>query len=462
MLTHFKDKILSIKGVSASTPTFLLGVSGGIDSMCMAELFFRSAIAPFAIAHVNFSLRGDESDGDEALVCEWAKSRNIPFYRAKFDTHQYAQERGISTQMAARELRYNWFEELMENGGYDYLAIAHNLNDSVETLFINLLRGTGVRGLAGIREQGRVIRPLMDFTREQIVEFVQSNSIAYRDDRTNSESHYARNRIRNLIFPHFKEINPSFLQTLKRDIDIFNETSDIIDELFTDVKRDILIQSNNNIGIKAELEISIDKLRQRGHISYWLYMLLEPYGFNSSLCRDISISLESESGTKFLSGDYLLIKDRESLILYNNANKERSDSFEIELQMVDGALDLTPYNFRISLADSIDSKALINEIRAAKTNAVQYIDADKLKWPLTLRPWKSGDKFIPIGMSGYKKVSDFLVDIKLNVFEKEMVMVLLSGDDIVMLPGLRIDDRYKLNDKSKRLLKIVSSKEATS
>ena len=234
---EFDSALSSLSGGGADGHRYLLGVSGGIDSMCMARLFLDSSLHPdFAIAHVNFSLRGEESDGDMDSVVEWGRANGIQVFTRTFDTHAYSAENSISTQMAARELRYGFFSELMESEGFDLLAIAHNLDDSIETIFLNIARGTGLKGLSGIPvRNGRIIRPLMGISRARIREYVESNGVSYRDDRTNFESHYARNRVRNIIFPEFRKINPSFLNTVRRDAEYFREASDIIDGVYAGV-----------------------------------------------------------------------------------------------------------------------------------------------------------------------------------------------------------------------------------
>ena len=237
IVREFDGALISLSDGKVEGRRYLLGVSGGIDSMCMARLFLDSHLSPeFAIAHVNFSLRGEESDGDMDSVVEWGRVHGIQVYTRTFDTKTYSAENSISTQMAARELRYGFFSELMDSEGFDFLAIAHNLDDSIETIFLNIARGTGLKGLSGIPvRNGRIIRPLMSISRARIREYVESNGVSYRDDRTNFESHYARNRVRNIIFPEFRKINPSFLNTVRRDAEYFREASDIIDGVYAGV-----------------------------------------------------------------------------------------------------------------------------------------------------------------------------------------------------------------------------------
>ena len=291
---------------------FLLAVSGGRDSMTMAHLFINSVHKPeIAIAHVNFTLRGDDSFGDEALVRDWAQTNNVTFFSTIFDTKSYAKQKSLSTQMAARELRYDWFYSLMEEHSFDFLSIAHNQDDTVETLFLNLLRGTGVNGLSGIKStNGPIIRPMLSFTREKITEFTKIENIHYRDDITNSESHYSRNRLRNIVFPEFKKINPSFLNTVYRNISYFSEAGDIINELIEQRKSQIFSQEGE-LGI-----LNISKLREEKHPKFWLNGILRNYGFNSSQLLQIEAALNGQSGKRFCSQNYEIIIDRDRIKVY--------------------------------------------------------------------------------------------------------------------------------------------------
>ena len=258
-------------------PSILVGVSGGMDSMCMANLFLHTTVpCTFRIAHVNFSLRGVESDQDEDLVHDWCKQHGVPFYSTRVNAHEFAQEQSISTQMAARDLRYSWFLSLLEEHSMDFLAISHNLNDSVETLMINLLRGTGLRGLSGIRRSnGPIIRPLLFATRHDISDYVASNNVPFREDSTNKESQYYRNRIRNEVFPHFEIINPSFLQTINTSMARFSEISDVLEELYNSRKGTLYHMK------EGVLHIDIKALKAEKSINWWLFTILEGYGFNA-------------------------------------------------------------------------------------------------------------------------------------------------------------------------------------
>ena len=413
----FDRELLSLSGGSVGEHRYLLGVSGGIDSMCMASLFLHSELHPvFAVAHVNFSLRGEESDGDMDSVVEWGRANGIQVFTRTFDTHAYSAENSISTQMAARELRYGFFSELMDSEGFDLLAIAHNLDDSIETIFLNIARGTGLKGLSGIPvRNGRIIRPLMGVSRARIREYVESNGVSYRDDRTNFESHYARNRVRNIIFPEFRKINPSFLNTVRRDAEYFREASDIIDGVYAGVSSRVCSTSGDGV-----LTIGIQALLQEGHCGYWLNMMLREYGFNSGQVSDT----------------HELVFGADRMRVYPLTQEEETE-FSIDRP---GVYNFKGMRFRL---DFFPRPAAFNPV---SDGSVLYFAADRLRMPLTCRGWRPADRFRPFGMQrGSKKLSDFFTDLKLDRMQKLSQPVLTdAAGQIVCLPGLRIDDRFKI------------------
>ena len=412
---------------------YLLGVSGGIDSMCMAALFLRSELHPqFAVAHVNFSLRGEESDGDMASVEEWGHIHGVRVFTRTFDTKAYASENSVSTQMAARELRYGFFKELMDSEGFDFLSIAHNLDDSIETIFLNIARGTGLRGLAGIPvRNGRIIRPLLGVSRAQIRAYVAEEGVSYRDDHTNFESHYARNRVRNIIFPEFRKINPSFLNTVRRDSEYFREASQIIDGVYEGVRSRTCTQDG------GVLLIDTRALLTEGHCGYWLNRMLREYGFNSGQVADIVRCMDSgQNGRVFRSGSHELLYGTEKMKVYPLMREEEGEL------CIDrpGIYDFKGLRFRI---DFFPKPAAFSPV---SDGSVLYFAADGLNMPLLCRGWRPADRFRPFGMRrGSKKLSDFFTDLKLDRIQKQAQPVLLDADgSIVCLPGLRIDDRFKI------------------
>lgn len=457
MLNEFKENLFSLierdySGTSAGNPKILAAVSGGVDSMSMATLLYDCYKNGFAIATVNFNLRGDEADADVELVSNWASERNIRFFTRSFDTETYAKAGKISVEMAARDLRYSWFFDLMEHEGYEYLAIAHNLNDSVETLFLNILRGTGIDGLSGIRvRNGKIIRPLLKFTRQEIMEYAAAKEVPFRVDKTNLESRFNRNRIRNIIFPEFEEINPSFLRTVERDIEYFTAAGEILREQYAEKKECLMEYSDGRV----KARICISSLMAESHSKYWLFMLLNEFGFNSAQADQVYESLEGRSGKEFYSANNLLIKDRDYLLIYS---KDDSRSF-----CEDPSLNRTmiPYpdiaghsvvfgelglHFRLFSRDTL--------FKPLPSRTTFFMDADKITFPLVCRLWEAGDRFIPLGMNGYKKLSDFFIDEKLDVKSKENQTVLVSQEDIICIVGHRIDDRYKITGLTSNILEV--------
>jgi len=410
---------------------FLLGVSGGIDSICMAELFKGSRLNPsFAIAHVNFSLRGEDSDGDEAFVRDWAEANGVQFFTTRFDTRGYASRKGISIEMAAREQRYGWFGTLLDEHGFDFVAVAHNRNDAAETMYLNLLRGTGIRGIAGMKEiSGKVIRPLLGFSRLQIERFALENKIHHREDVTNSDSNFARNRIRNEVFPQFKRINPSFLETASREMAHFSEIETILDELLEE-KKNVLTCRNDDV-----LCIDIDRLSQESNPRYWLFRLLQPFGFGDDILDRIEAALEGQSGKTFFSNTHKAIRDRKFLKVYPLAE---SDPVQVDISIFD-------------IQEGFDPRSA--------DGSVLFVDADKVRLPLECRRWQAADRFRPFGMKGFRKLSDFFTDLKLDLEQKQRQTVVTTLDNegneqIVCVAGLRTDDRYRITDKTKRVVRI--------
>ena len=397
----------------------LMAVSGGVDSMVMAHLLLCWIETPegsricsrTAIAHMNFSLRGEESDKDSGFVESWAKKNHIPFFRKTVLTKEYACKKGISLEMAARELRYQWFEELSNKEGFSHTAIAHNANDRAETMLLNLIRGTGVRGLCSMREKnGNVIRPLLDIPRSLIEEYAREYNIPFRTDSTNLETDFARNKIRHLVMPVLEEISPNVVVRFGKNSGHFLQVQKVLDsytrEKYTECR--------------SERGFSIPALSGQEHVKFLLYEFLSPYGFNTSQTEAISEAMEGQSGKRFVSGSHVVWIDRDELVIRDLL--DNAVSVDVTIQQT----DRTP---GFVIPDD------------AKTAA---LDGDKLGYPLKIRKWKPGDKFIPLGMSGFKKISDFLTDLKIPLYQKQHVHLLCSGDDIVWVIGYRIDNRYRV------------------
>lgn len=443
---EFDHNITSFLPHFSNSDRFLLAVSGGIDSMCMANLFYSSPLKlTFGIANVNFKLREEEGRGDQLMVKHWAEERGIPFYEIEFNTSEYAQEHSISTQMAARELRYNWFNLLMEEHHYDHLAIAHNISDSAETLFLNLLRGTGMKGLAGIRRtNGKIVRPLITITREDIAKYVADNNVPYREDRTNRESHYHRNRLRNVVFPEFKKINPSFIHTVTRSTAYFTQAEELLNDLYRQ-KEGVLYTTSTDLNGGVSVIVNIPSLMEDKHKDYWLYRILSEYGFNSSQIDSVSEALLGQSGKVFTSSTHELIIDRGEIKIYPIMDDTHAE-FMINSSGV--------YNYK-GMKFKIDFFVKNRDFNPYTTPDHLYFAADHLKFPLICRGWLSADKFKPLGMKGFKKLSDFFKDLKMDKRGKESQPIIISGDDIVCLPGLRIDERYKIKTSTKLIVEVI-------
>lgn len=419
----------------------LLGVSGGIDSICMFHLF-RQLEFKISIAHCNFQLRGEESNKDEIFVKQLANNYNIPFYSTKFDTTRVAQENSISIQMAARDLRYEWFSELLNTYEYDYIAIAHNKDDVIETFLINLSRGSGIKGLSGIKSKySNVIRPLLFASRKNIEQYIIENNFDYREDSSNSSKKYSRNLIRHEIIPAFEKINPSFRETMIQNIERLNQTEKIYNSSISNNLKDAT--KLTNIG----LIINISKLKQLQPIITYLHELLYPFGFTKTQIQDISNSLDGISGKKFLTETHRLIKDRNELIIEeikaNSSTKYYINSINDKLNH--------PIKIDLNQFDIDDNFSISKEPNIA------LFDSNLIDFPLTLRKWQKGDYFAPLGMENLKKVSDFFIDNKLSISEKENTWILESVGKIIWIVGKRIDNRYKITSKTKEVLKLTIS-----
>jgi tRNA(Ile)-lysidine synthase len=416
----------------------LLAVSGGIDSMVMTNLFLRTEYK-FGIAHCNFNLRSDESKGDEEFVKDYAINRDIPFHIKRFDTKSYALRNGISIQMAARELRYNWFESVLLKHGYSSIALAHNLNDNIETFLINLARGTGITGLTGIKPLSKnLIRPLLFATRQAITEYSYEYEVPFREDSSNAETKYVRNKIRHLLLPLFKEINPSIESTLNETILRVNEINEIYVNFISEIRSKITIKRGNITAIR------IDELQKKEISRTVLYELFKIYGIGGTQIDDLLNIINGSSGKQINTLTHRIIKNRDELLVSEN-RENKNISYIIrdlnELKNVPG----------ISAVFITDASAGFNHT-GSKTNGC--FDSEKIIFPLTVRRWQSGDTFYPLGMKQKKKLSDYFIDSKLSLFEKENCLILESDSKIAWIIGKRIDDRFKVTKSTKNILNI--------
>ena len=413
---------------------FLLTVSGGKDSCALLHLFSSCGLH-FDIAHCNFHLREKDSDEDMEFVMELALKYHSHILIKEFYHHDFDQK-GKSLEMIARELRYQWFEEL--SMPYDFIVTAHHANDNAETLLLNLTRGTGLKGMTGISPvNGKIIRPLLAFSSCEIADYLEEEKLEYRIDYTNLSEQYQRNKIRLSIIPKLEEINPNFIHTSERNVEVFNKQYDFYIQKINELK-DLLIHQKKN-----KIHISIDDLFATGHVSLMLYEILSGYHFNSNTIELIVKSLDKHSGKRFYSSSHVLIKDRKELIV--SPIKIIDKKFII----ISDKKILEQYGFEVELMNDTTN------IEYNQDKSVLYADAEKLTFPLVLRYWEDGDFFYPLGMKGKKKLSDFFNDEKIDILSKHTIPILCCKNDIVWLIGYRSDDRFKIDkDKTKQFYKI--------
>lgn len=413
---------------------YLLACSGGMDSMALANLLVSSGIY-FEVAHVNFQLRGEESDLDQLFVENWAKAHQIPFHLKLADTKTIAESKGISIQMAAREIRYAFFEEIRSTFQLDGILLAHHQDDQLETIFLNLLRGTGIEGLAGMSERkGYLIRPLLNFSRAEIAEFMLSEGYEWREDSSNEKSEYKRNNLRINGLPAIYGLEPDAKKNLLVSFKRLKDTGKAFSGLFEFWKEKTIRQKD---GIQSLSYLDLTHLPGGASL---LYFWLRSYGFNSEQADGIweTITTKVRTGSVFTGKNYQLWMDRNEMMLvqippaFPSTQLDKSDSF----------LKLPERNYEIRWFQ--EKKAIdINP-----ENAV--LDLESLELPLTVRNWKEGDRFVPLGMKSEKKISDFLIDIKMPLAKKQEVKVLISGEKIAWVIGLRIADWARLTSTTRQ------------
>ncbi len=412
----------------------LLTVSGGVDSVVLVHLM-KELKFDFGIAHCNFQLRGVESDGDYQFVIQLAQQVGVPFYDIHFETKKIAVQEKLSIQMAARKLRYDWFRQLVNEHGYDYIVTGHHADDNLETFLINIIRGTGLEGMQGIPEiTNDLIRPLLPFSREQIELFAIANKIKWREDSSNVSTKYLRNKLRHDVIPILKELNLTLLPSFQETIKHLKESQDIVTDALANVIDQVVeIQSDC-------IKIDLKKLQKYSNPTAYLYPLLKPYGFTS--WKDIHDLMHSQSGKQIYSDQYHIVKDRNTFLI-----RLRRDT--ISYQTYDITLESQEINDPIIVRWEQEES-----IKRTSQKSI-YVDADKLK-KLTLRKWEEGDVFQPYGMKGKKKkLSKFFKDEKLSLFEKEAIWLLCSGNEIVWIIGQRADHRFSVDKNTNRILKFT-------
>ena len=541
MLNRFKHIVEEMRGlidVSRSAPSvissergesrnlFLLAVSGGVDSMCLADMWLRCFGADScAIAHCNFNLRGEDSDGDEALVAVWAEEHGVRLHKVSFDTVQYASGNGISIEMAARELRYRWFGDLCQEHGYKAVVVAHHADDNAETMVLNMVRGAGLKGLSGMkpvsplplsrhceersalrhceeRSEVAIWRPLLTFTRKQIEGHAFAWKVPYREDKTNASTEYRRNSIRHEVFPLFERMNPSYVRTLNREMTYFKDAFDIVDDWCRAQLPHVIARSEAPYVIarseatwqSVSLAISTPALLAIPQWRYLLYYILEPYGFNSATLESLESLLTSDrtiSGKRFESEDYLLLTERDTLVVMQQSSRPTSPLSSRPTSPLSScptsplsSCPTSPLSFR----PTEGSGEIFTPVRIPGTYHVNgtrivvetlpwtpdmplrqpedtiILDAAKLKFPFVLRKWRPGDWMVPLGMKGKKKISDLFTDLKYTHTQKDRAVILvdMTGDfaeqqHVAGVAGVRIDDRYKVTDNTETIIRITIS-----
>ncbi len=435
MLQQFLNHIVTYSLCTKST-RILLAVSGGLDSIVMLHLFKQAGFT-CGVAHYNFQLRGEQSDGDEQFVRDLCSELQIPFYTKRFDTVAYCQQEGMSIQMGARKLRYSWFHELMNTKQYAVVATAHHLNDSLETILLNWTKGSSLDGLTGIPvRNGNVIRPLLFATREALENYATEKSLHWREDSSNATADYQRNLIRHQIIPVLKAINPSLENTVQRGIKRMKGESELLGIYLAEWKRQFLTERNQSLLLD---KAGLDK-HDNGAILLW--KIIQHLGFSYETCVSIINSLGGQSGKRFAGAGYELNIDRSQLIVFP-VQEER-----------DGILIQADQNLATLGTWSI-TLALTEDLQFHTGNPYHaLLDADTLSYPLQWRYWKAGDTFVPLGMNHHKKVSDLLIDEKVSVADKAQVTVLESAGEIIWVVGHRIDNRYKITAKTRHSLSI--------
>ncbi|TRX11073.1 tRNA lysidine(34) synthetase TilS [Flavobacterium gawalongense] len=416
------------------TKKLLLAASGGLDSMVMAHLFHKLNYE-IALAHCNFQLRGMESFGDQNFVQEYAATNSIPLFVTQFDTKAFAEDYKLSTQVAARKLRYNWFYELLETEKFDYILTAHHADDNLETFIINLTRVTGLEGLTGIPEQNeKVIRPLLLFSRQEIENYAKENTIQWREDSSNTSDKYLRNKIRHHVVPMLKELNPNFLSSFHKTQTYLQEAQAMVEDASIIVYQQVAKRDEDNI------YFDLNQLKKLPNYKSYLYQWLKEFGF--SAWDDIYDLVESQSGKQVFSPEFRLLKDRDSLIVSPMNFVNEKEEYLIDENQKEVKIPLNLSFCKVADISIVSNKTI-------------FVDANKLQFPLVLRHWNDGDVFQPFGMEGKsKKVSKLFKDEKLSLIDKENTWLLCSNNEIVWIVGIRQDNRFRIENETQNILKI--------
>lgn len=413
----------------------IIALSGGADSVVLNHILHKMGYNCIA-AHCNFELRDAESDRDELFVRQLCNVLNIPLEIIHFNTNEYAAKQKVSIEMAARKLRYDWFENIRIKYDADFICVAHHKDDSIETCLLNIIRGTGINGITGIKPiNGKIIRPLLCVSRKEIEDYAKQNDLSYITDSTNLETEYTRNKIRNILLPMLEEINPVFRQTMKNNIENWKEAAFLYSHT---INKDLskLCQTDGTYTWICE-----DELFAFPYSKTLLFEWLKQYGFSNSVIEEIAEHKYTQTGKRFCSDTHELIVDRCRLIL----SEKKSDDYKTYEISKNDSYCIQPIHLKMSF---------VSDTSICKDTKVALLDADKLKFPLTIRKWRNGDFFYPLGMENPKKISDFFVDTKINIAQKQDIYLLVSGNDIVWIIGKRIDNRYKINADTEKVYRL--------
>ena len=414
---------------------FLVALSGGVDSIVLAYLL-KKLDFDIAVAHVNFRLRGAESDQDQKFVEQFAQENNLPLHLAAFDTADYAEKNNLSIQLAARKLRYDWFDELKEQHGYACLATAHHLNDDAETFLINFARGTGLSGLLGIKENDGIIRPLLSYSKQDILQYAKEHQLAWREDQSNASDKYVRNRIRHHVVPVLESVNSQFLSSFLQTKMYLNQVNDILEDAIAGFENHCVNSAENE-----EKHIDIAKLKTYRNPQAFLYHFLKKYNFTA--WEDVCQLIDAESGKQIFSPTHILLKDREKLIVKANSHQHNQDYYEINKGE---KVIFEPISLTLGIFEEKNPVTDKNQI---------VVDAELLDFPLYIKRWENGDFFYPYGMKGKKKLSKYFKDEKFSLFDKEKTWILTDANkQIIWVIGHRMDDRFKVTEKTEKQLQI--------